>query len=307
LRTALIQPILDQLPTLKIQPGADLFWMPDSDSSLLPIHAIEIEQQPLLAHYTLHFIPSLYSGYTAQQRLAKVTDKTLLALINPTENLPFTPVEGEIVTSFFPKQATTLQGKAGTYAQLTQALTKKPTYLHLSTHGRYDWATPLESGLALANGEHLTLKDLISKINLEGNRLTVLSACETGITDVNMPTEALGLPAAFLQAGVPGVISTLWTVSDLSTTFLLGKFYELHRQQGIEPAKALAQAQEWLRTVTYKDVQTWLAAHLPKQNSPQFAPVIKLLTDLRKLSSQKAEEKPYVEPYYWAAFIYTGV
>jgi CHAT domain-containing protein/tetratricopeptide (TPR) repeat protein len=307
LRTVVMQPIFAKLTELQIPPGAHLFWMPDSDSSLLPIHAITIEQQPFLARYTIHFIPSLYNIYTAQQRLAKVTDNTLLALINPTENLAFAPVEGEIVTGFFPKQATTLAGKAGTYAQLIQAFTKKPTYLHLSTHGRYDWATPLDSGLALANGEHLTLKDLVSKINLEGNRLTVLSACETGITDINMPTEAMGLPAAFLQAGVPGVISTLWTVSDQSTTFLLGKFYELHRTQGIEPAKALAQAQEWLRTATYRDLQNWLSGHLPERNSPQFARVIKLLTDLRKLSAQKAEEQPYAASYYWAAFIYTGV
>ncbi|MCP4696649.1 MAG: CHAT domain-containing protein, partial [Gammaproteobacteria bacterium] len=141
------------------------------------------------------------------------------------------------------------------------------------------------------------------------------------------PAEALGLPAAFLQAGMPGVISTLWTVNDLSTAFLLGKFYQLHRKQGMEPAQALARAQEWLRTATYKDL--WELLRLPlalpeldsaqfaqqfaralKQllgKSPQLSSMAIFLKQLSVLTKKNPDGKPYTEPYYWAGFLYSGM
>ena len=316
LRTDLLEPIFTRLSALKIQPGAHLFWLPDSDSNLLPIHAISIAKQPILSRYTVHFIPSLYSWYTAQQHLLSQTsaDHTnqLLALINPTENLAYAPIEGEIVSHFFAAAARTiLPGTTGTHAQLKQALANHPLYLHFSTHGRYDWSNPLESGLALANKEHWTLSDLLTETDLSGSRLAVLSACETGLTDIGMPTEALGLPAGFLQAGIPGVISTLWTVEEVSTTFLLGKFYELHLNQGMEPAKALGQAQVWLRAATYQNLRDWLSSWLSRllPNLPNDLKnkMITLLEDFRKQTRQNPTEKPYSELYYWAGFIYTGV
>jgi CHAT domain-containing protein len=240
LRTVLLEPIVTRLTALRVPLGAHLFWLPDSDSSLLPNHAIQLEQQPFLSRYTVHFIPSLYSGYTAQQRLSGQSSadhaNRLLALINPTENLFYMPIEGEIVSHFFaPTSRTILQGAEGTLEQLQQALKTHPRYLHFSTHGNYNWSNPLDSGLALAKQTRWTLAELLTKTDLSGSRLVVLSACEMGITDINLPTEALGLATGFLQAGAPGVISTLWTVDDQSTTFLLGKFYDLHLNQGLGP------------------------------------------------------------------------
>lgn len=266
-----------------------------------------VDGQPLLAQYTVQFVPSLYSAYTAQQRLAGNSGKRLLAVINPTENLDYASIEGELVSYFFANQ-TMLLGLDASAAKFNHALTGKPTYLHMSTHGSYQWLNPLESGLELAQGERLTLGNLLSKSDmLADNRLVVLSACETGLTDINAPAEALGLPAAFLQAGAPGVISTLWTVNEQSTTFLLGKFYQLHRRQNIEPPKALAQAQEWLRTATYQDLRDWLRTHMTEKTSPQFLPMMQMLEEFRSMATQEADNRPYQDPYYWAGFVYSGM
>ncbi|SEL48838.1 CHAT domain-containing protein [Nitrosovibrio tenuis] len=147
-------------------------------------------------------------------------------------------------------------GPEGSLIKLNQALAANPpTYLHLSTHGSFQRLNPLGSGLELARNDRLTVGDLLSKFGmLSGNRLAILSACETGVTSTNAPAEAIGLPAAFMGAGASGVISTLWTVDDRSTTFLINKFYELHRNNNMDPPKALAQAQNWLRTATYQDL-----------------------------------------------------
>lgn len=75
------------------------------------------------------------------------------------------------------------------------------------------------SGLVLRGGAMLTLDRLLE---LEGRlgrpRLVELTACETGLYDINRnPDEFVGLPATFMQLGAGGVLNTLWQVDDLAT------------------------------------------------------------------------------------------
>ena len=49
----------------------------------------------------------------------------------------------------------------------------------------------------------------------------------------------IGLPAGFLQAGVPGVVATLWPVNDRSTAVLVAEFYRLLLAERQDPATAL--------------------------------------------------------------------
>ena len=74
--------------------------------------------------------------------------------------------------------------------------------------------------------ERLTLADVVARSDLGASRLAILSACETGLTDIRRaPDEYLGLPAGFLRAGAPAVVSTLWAVNDFSTMLLMERFY----------------------------------------------------------------------------------
>ncbi len=75
---------------------------------------------------------------------------------------------------------------------------------HFACHGRFDLDDPLASSLHLGDGL-LSLTDLLDKdeVNLEKTR------CQTAITDFrDVPDEAIGLPAGFLVAGVPGVVGS---------------------------------------------------------------------------------------------------
>ena len=56
----------------------------------------------------------------------------------------------------------------------------------------------------------------------------------------NSPDEFIGLPATFISLGAAGVLGTLWPVSDAATALLIGKFYELHIENGAESAYGLA-------------------------------------------------------------------
>jgi CHAT domain-containing protein len=98
----------------------------------------------------------------------------------------------------------------------------------------------LNSALILANKVPLTVSRILSELDLTAARLITLSACETGITDIHeSPDEYLGMTAAFLQAGAPAVVSTLWAVDDVSTMLLMERFYQLHLEEKQDLPEAL--------------------------------------------------------------------
>ncbi|PYS16274.1 MAG: hypothetical protein DMG15_02740 [Acidobacteria bacterium] len=110
--------------------------------------------------------------------------------------------------------------------------------LHIAAHGIFRADNPMFSSLKLGDS-WLNLFDIF---NLQlGAELTVLSACETGMSAVWEGDELLGLARGFLYAGTPSLVVSLWTVNDRSTAQLMRRFYEaLHR--GVSKARALQEA-----------------------------------------------------------------
>ena len=56
--------------------------------------------------------------------------------------------------------------------------------------------------------------------------LVVLSACETGLGKLSSGDELVGLRRAFIYAGTPSVVASLWNVEDSSTAQLMASFYK---------------------------------------------------------------------------------
>ncbi|RPI32998.1 MAG: CHAT domain-containing protein [Chloroflexota bacterium] len=276
---------------------------------LLPLHSAWCEDPdaPTGRHYALDSIafsyaPNAQSLQRAQGTARRVAPTALLAVDNPDGSLRSSENEVQVAAAGF-EQARVLAGVEATRQAVIEALPGYPV-LHFSTHGHANWEDPLRGGLLLAGGE-FTLADLLG-LHLQNARMAVLSACQTGVQDVTLPDEAISLAGGCLQAGIAGVVASLWTVDDVSTAMLMARFYDLWKKDGLQPAEALLGAQIWLRDTTNGEKKRYFKTALPEftnQRLPSSAADAFFKSVVLKDDNQRA----FVHPYYWAAFTLTGV
>jgi len=189
-------------------------------------------------------LPRLPSPSPAAAITGPVRDLTRFA------RLPFTRREASAIskTAGAARVATALGFDATRERALSPELATARV-LHFATHGVTDDARPELSGLVLslfdARGAprdgFLRLADIYN-LDLAAD-LVVLSACRTGLGK-NVRGEGLvGLARAFMYAGAPRVVTSLWTVDDAATAALMADFYRILLVEGRPPSEALRGAQ----------------------------------------------------------------
>ena len=80
-------------------------------------------------------------------------------------------------------------------------------------------------------------------LDLKETDLAVLSACETAAGRISDGDDVVGLTRAFLAAGAPSVLTTLWPIDDEASAALVTAFYRHLRNPGTGLAAALRAAQ----------------------------------------------------------------
>ncbi len=168
----------------------------------------------------------------------------------------------------------------------------------------------MRSGLALAGantwlsggtlppeaGKGFVLAQDIANLDLWGNELTVLSACDTGRGDIKIGEGVFGLRRAFAVAGAKTLVMSLWKVPDTATALLMERFFD-NLQQSMNRAEALQNAQNYIRKLTVKELR----------QSSLGIEVLEELLSVNKLSQQtKEEDTPLKHPFYWGAWICQG-
>ncbi len=216
--------VLHYLPWAALRTPADKWLMEEATLATLPSARV------------LMFLQKKGTGTGAQTLAVGNPD------VGPALNLRYAEREARAVGAHYPG-ATVLVRQDATETRV-KALSAKAGLLHLATHGELDEKDPLSSALLLVPGGaddgRLEVRKIFG-LDLHA-RLVVLSACETGLGKLSKGDELVGLQRAFLYAGTPAVVTTLWKVDDRASFRLMEAFYDALDARG--PAGALRQAQQ---------------------------------------------------------------
>ena len=167
--------------------------------------------------------------------------------------------EAEAISKLFPPGQADLFLRATASEENAKAKGRLSQYgvIHFSAHGYLNENRPRFSGIVLSSpqvspvGQATSTEDgLLSAyeiFNLKLNaELVTLSACETGLGKEIKGEGMIGLTRAFMYAGAPSVMVSLWNVDDESSADLMIGFYRHWRGAAngkLSKAEALRLAQ----------------------------------------------------------------
>lgn len=278
----LIQPVETLLDKRKL-----LCIIPDGTLSYLPFGALVSagSGRYLFEDYLLMTSPSPSVFLTCSENALKnsdVKDERVLSVGNPAfdraafphfDYLPDATREALEVSNQY-KSRVPLTGDRATKAAVNSEFGKSDV-IHLALHSQLDDEVPLRSKLLLAAPNPRKTDQLsdsvvyayeIYNLKLSHTRLVVLSSCQTGAGRYYGGEGVSSFARAFISAGVPLVVASLWPVESNATEKLMVSFHG-HRTQEHSTVAALRSAQ--------RDILRESTGNLRR-------------------------------PYYWAAFTVTG-
>ncbi|MGJ8745563.1 CHAT domain-containing protein [Polaribacter sp.] len=187
-----------------------------------------------------------------------------------------------------------LSGYNATETAFKELSGKSPSILHIATHGFFFPKLEekinnneiiggekklnvaenplLRSGLLFANANYawqhgnnpydkddgiLTALE-ISNLDFKNTDIVILSACETGLGDIEGSEGVYGLQRAFKMAGVKTIIMSLWPVPDKETAEFMNLFYSKWKTYN-NPKKAFKEAQNQMMKKYRGEPEKWAA------------------------------------------------
>lgn len=168
----------------------------------------------------------------ANEESFKALDSNAPALIHIATHGFYIPQEKDVTSSFFNGLHSYTQKD---YSMLYSGL--------LFAGGNNAWTgKEIEEGVE----DGILTADEISRLDLSGNKLIVLSACDTGLGDIDNVDGVFGLQRGLKRAGVKTILMSLWKVPDEETKELMTIFYR-KLLEGNSPRRSLELAQEHIK------------------------------------------------------------
>jgi CHAT domain-containing protein len=235
-------------PALPHVRGKELLIIPHDVLHYLPYQALVSAQgKYLIQDYPIYYLSSAsLMQFTREKRRASRDSDKALVMANPNlgdeaYNLRFAEREAKEVASVYAKSEVYLKAEASKPRALS--LSPKSDVLHFAVHAELDETDPMGSALLLAvegkDDGRLRVGEIFA-LDLKAG-MVVLSACETGLGRLSNGDELIGLTRAFIYAGTPSIVTTLWKVNDRSSYELMREFYQ--RLKTAKKVEALRQAQ----------------------------------------------------------------
>lgn len=247
--------------------GARLRIAPDGLLHYLPFEVLEhpaAPGAPLVDRATVSYLPSASTLVQAQRegpaplRLAGFgsprmprgdAPAALLASRFGLAALPGAERELGAIAEILGGESRLFLGERATEAAFREAVTRGARVAHLATHAVVDERRGRGAAILLTPaGEDDGLLTPREVAGLEDRcDLTVLAACRTALGASGEDGRALAsLTGAFLAAGSPAVVATLWDVGDAATAAFMEQLYH-QLGRGHPPAEALRRAKLRLR------------------------------------------------------------
>jgi len=181
----------------------------------------------------------------------------------PLPPLIFSRQEGDSIAEIWPNVERYF-GVRATPDNAMAALKSGFSIVHFAVHGLARTEPPFLAGLVFSqvdprgqsrNG-YLDAERIVS-IRTRAS-LIVASACDTGSGGDLSGEGVMSLTRAFLYAGAPSVIASLWKVDDSAALHFMRNFYDLLLKRGLAPAAALRETQKamWDRP-GWSDPRLW--------------------------------------------------
>jgi CHAT domain-containing protein len=243
----LIQPLEKDILTSK------LIIVPHGALHKIPFAALTDGKTYLVEKYSHSVVPSLtVVDYMLKKR--NPNQNKFLAFANPDADyavLRFAEQEVQEISKLYTNKEIYLKSDA------TEAMTKKRSdyadIVHFASHGEFNDMQPMQSGLVLSkdteNDGYLQVHEIFG-LNLKNSNIVILSACDTALSKVYSGDDLVGLTRAFIYAGTPTILATLWSVDDQSTYILMKDFYEYWHNKGLNKIEALRRAQNSLKSIS---------------------------------------------------------
>jgi CHAT domain-containing protein/Flp pilus assembly protein TadD len=257
---------------------------PEGNSNALVMGGIKYDSDSTALRTALFALDTI--SYTLRGGVRFYRNATDTTLAEYWEHLPFTSKEADGIGLLLQKSRIPslvlkdYQATEEAFYKSVRLQGTSPRIIHLATHGyflpdpestdkelagstfRLSENPLIRSGLILAGGNQawmtgqsaslgqedgiLTAYE-ISRLNLTGTELVVLSACETGLGDIQGNEGVYGLQRAFKIAGVRYVIMSLWQIPDEQSSLFMENFYQRWLEQGMSIPEAFRQTQTAMR------------------------------------------------------------
>jgi hypothetical protein len=248
-----------------------------ADLAMLPISAAcdPNTGRPFYEDYALRLVPSLGALMASARRARRAEKRTIVTITDPLDDLD---IDRHPAVGLFPPGALTeLTGyrfdptsrNVATWAGLAAAVeTTRPGFIAYYGHSKWDQRDGEGSGLILAPnlGEDgripgvttidaegrkhfhiahdLATPSRIRSLALSSTRLVFSASCGGAGLGLTVARDEMGgLPAAWLEAGAAGMISSLYTVLTVPAAFIMRQTFAAMLNEGLTPVQALRRAQ----------------------------------------------------------------
>jgi CHAT domain-containing protein len=295
LHKQLIEPLLPRIT------GKELIIVPHDVLHYLPFHAlVGSDGRYLIEKYPLYYLSSASLLQFVKEKRKAGGEKVLAFgnpdLGDPEKNLQFAELEAKEVKAAYPESSVYIRKEAT--EEKSKAFSANRDILHFATHAELNENDPLSSAVLLAKegkeDGRLEVREIFG-MDLQAN-LVVLSGCETGLGKLSTGDELVGLTRAFIYAGTPSVVASLWSVDDSSTAHLMASFYR--NLKTMSKVEALRQAQlELIRGEGRSD----MLARRGVGGVGKLGETPSAMLDARSSNSISTSH-----PYFWAPFILVG-